>query len=413
MKSFKIILFSAFFVVFSGTSYASVWQREAPDTSGLFTGYYCSLALDSKDNPHIAYYDWDFKDLYYASFSDGKWKVEIVDSIGDAGIECSLVMDAQDRPHISYRQNYQGLYWKLKYATKTDNRWEKVIVDTPVDSAYYVSGYYSSIAIDNQGHPAISYIRHYPDEVRYAYMNETGWHTVKVVDLFNPTFTKLKFTTENLAIIGFSYTKNQQGKLGFAKYNATNASWTLDTLPEIRDNNLIGFDVDKENKVYFTYIKPYDSLQLAVFNGDTWNIETITNNPGNYSSPGVTLTIDQNNQPFVVDFYYSDELRLYSKENGQWQYQIVNNYKIHTGPTWDGSLVFDSHNLPHIAIHGSLPGRSGVFYYRYWPGDPEISIPINSHDYGTVWTQSYADWNFIFENTGDAPLIIDDSEFLS
>ena len=127
-----------------GTSKTSVWQRQAADSTGIDKGQDCSLMLDSKNNPHIAYYDHDFQDLRYASYSNGTWTVEIVDSIGNAGRNCSLALDDQDRAHISYQQDYLGHYWSLKYATKTDSGWEKIIVDTPKDTSYFECGEYNS-----------------------------------------------------------------------------------------------------------------------------------------------------------------------------------------------------------------------------------------------------------------------------
>ncbi len=415
MKKVTPLSLFLFVFLFPNTLQSQVWQREAPDTTGTYTGVYCSLVMDSEDRPHIAYYDRDFRDLHYAHFSAGRWIVEIVDSVGDAGAECSLALDAQDRPHISYRQQYQGLYWKLKYAVRTDSGWTKVYLDTPVDSAYYVSGYHSSIMIGDNGYPSISFVRHFPDEVRYVWQDENGWHMEKVVSVFDPAFTKLAFDTDNQPVIGFSFTKNHEERLAVARYDAVLAAWAIDTLPEVKDYGTVGFDLDSENKAYFTYIKKYDTLRLAVLDGETWSVETVTGDAGNYSSPGRTLTVDRNNEPVIVNFYYSDQLRVFRKKEGVWQYEVANTYKVHTGPTSHVSLAFDRDNNPHIAVQAGLTGRYGLglFYYSYWPGQPRAGFPQAEHDFGAVWTRSYAGWNCVFDNSGDAPLIIDDYDFYS
>ena len=420
----KISLIISFLIFYFSIVSAQVWQREAPDTTGSYNGYYCSLALDSEDNPHIAYYNEDFRDLYYASFSDGRWTVEIVDSIGDAGMECSLVLDAQDRPHISYRQNYLGLnYWKLKYATKTDDGWTKTYVDTPIDSAYFVSGSASSIAMDGDGYPVISFVREFPTRIMLARKDAEGWHVTGVTDVYLADYTRLVLDDAGNPVIGYTYLDDKdtvfQNKFGMARYDAAEGTWSFAYVPEpvLGNYRLVGFDLDQQNRAYFAYLKRYpqssDTLRIASYDGNTWEIETVTPDAGPYSSPGITMRLDRTGHPVIVDFYYSNELRLYSKKEDQWNYQVVNNYKVHTGLIWHSSLAFDSHNFPRIAIHGNLPDRSGLFYYRYWPGDAQISIPMSAHNYGAVWTQSYAEWYCDFENTGDAPLIIDDHDYWS
>jgi hypothetical protein len=400
---------------------ADVWQREAPDSTGINKGAYCSLALDSKDNPHIAYYDDDFQDLRYASFLNGIWTVEIVDSVGNAGDNCSLALDNNDRPYISYRQDYQGHYWSLKYATKTDSGWVKIMVDTPKDTTYYESGEYSSIAINNNGFPCISYTQYNPSKIKFAYQDEYGWHLTDVIDIYTSYFTKLVFDNADQPVIGFHYYEQEDtvyhNRLKIAHLNPADSTWSIVTVPDSIGSTdygtLLGFDMDSQNNAYFTYQNYwYDYLRLAVYDGQNWNIETVTQDPGLSSSPGLTLKVDRLDQPAIVEFYYSDEVRLYQKVNGQWQCQTVDKEEYGINPLAYCSLDFNSDNYPRIAIHGRTTSytRIGLFYYRYWPGNAQISIPETTHDFGNVWIQSYSDWSCFIENQGDAPVIINEIE---
>jgi parallel beta-helix repeat protein len=91
------------------------WHSEIVDSSG--GGSFCSLALDSNDNPHISYYEDSNKDLRYAKWFGSNWDIRIVDSSGDVGVYSSLALDSSDKAHISYLDN---LNIDLKYVASVD-----------------------------------------------------------------------------------------------------------------------------------------------------------------------------------------------------------------------------------------------------------------------------------------------------
>ena len=140
------------------TKKSGCWITETVDNVGP-TGMYTSLAIDAEGNPHISYCDNSNKDLKYASKIDGYWIIETVDSDGSVGWHTSLALDANGNPHISYcEQDFVGSIWELgctltgalKYAVKTDSRWDCEMVDR-------ANGQYSSLILDAQGNPHISY----------------------------------------------------------------------------------------------------------------------------------------------------------------------------------------------------------------------------------------------------------------
>ena len=130
------------------------WQHETIDSQGI-VGLYTSLALDSQDQPRISYYDDDSCALKYAWHDGTAWHLEIVDSgcVNQRGIGkyTSLALDAQDHPHISY---YDDAHYELRYAHFDGTRW---LTET-VDTGGYLTGAYTSLALDAQGRPHISYL---------------------------------------------------------------------------------------------------------------------------------------------------------------------------------------------------------------------------------------------------------------
>ncbi|MFA6332546.1 MAG: hypothetical protein WCX22_06310 [Methanoregula sp.] len=115
------------------------------------TGRNPSLALDTKEYSHIAYYDSTNEDLRYASWDGTQWVLETVDSMGDVGGHPSLAIDNSDRPHISY---YGATSKELKYATRDAGSTEWVIRTVDNDGDV---GQYSSIALDPSGNPWFAY----------------------------------------------------------------------------------------------------------------------------------------------------------------------------------------------------------------------------------------------------------------
>ena len=158
---------------------ASGWHIETVDSAGDVGKYTSSIALDSQGFPHISYYDNSNDNLKYAYKSASGWHIETVDSEGWVGKYTSIALDSRGWPHISY---YDATNKDLKYAYKFFNplrqRFEWHI--ETVDSEGYV-GAFTSIALDSNNNPHISYYDDSNDNLKYAYYDGSGWH-IETVD---------------------------------------------------------------------------------------------------------------------------------------------------------------------------------------------------------------------------------------
>ncbi len=96
----------------------SGWHIETVDAcdSGSF-GWGTAIALDSEDQPHIAYCLIDENYLMYASWNGSDWQYELVDTLPGYVLrrgDPDLVLDTLDRPHIAYWAGYPD--HDLRYA---------------------------------------------------------------------------------------------------------------------------------------------------------------------------------------------------------------------------------------------------------------------------------------------------------
>jgi len=168
------------------------------------------LRLDSAGNPHVAYGD---DSLYYARYDPGAgaWNFETADPAPGVGSDASLAFDAQGRPHIAYHDAAAG---RLKYAWRDAGGWHAEVADDPASGD---AGYHTSIALETDGTPHISYaywdLTFNISQVRHAYRDGGVWHveTVEYDDATGPTSLALdsqgypRFSYQDLANYRLKY----------------------------------------------------------------------------------------------------------------------------------------------------------------------------------------------------------------
>ena len=143
------------------------WSTQTVDKNGS-TGS-SSIALDSNNNPHIAYGAYEngyYRNphyVMYASWNSSEW---IIENVTQGGGTIDLALDRNDNPHIIFNDES-----RLLYASRNLTGWNIQIVD---------NGFSGSLALDSAGNPHIAYLN-VGNALKYASWTETGWH-IQTID---------------------------------------------------------------------------------------------------------------------------------------------------------------------------------------------------------------------------------------
>ena len=84
---------------------ATSWSIQTVDENG--DGFWLSMALDSKDNPHLCYIDYvdgyyrNPTYLTYASWNGSNWLIQNVTYSSHVG-DVNLALDSNNNPHVAY-----------------------------------------------------------------------------------------------------------------------------------------------------------------------------------------------------------------------------------------------------------------------------------------------------------------------
>jgi len=163
----------------------SMWElRTADNTRG--SGKFNSIAVDSAGNPQVAYADvaYENSSLRYARWNGGSWHTAVLEGADGPKYmhSVSLLLDSKDIPHIAYTDAGTN---QVKYATQRDGKWQFELVDSLEREAFPDR---NGIALDEQGNPYISYCDAGRNEVRVAYRKDQKW-MAEIVDKGVPCYT--------------------------------------------------------------------------------------------------------------------------------------------------------------------------------------------------------------------------------
>jgi uncharacterized repeat protein (TIGR01451 family) len=223
------------------------------------------------------------------------WQTETVDSAGAVGLFTSLALDVEDRPHISY-QAY-GVA-DLKYAHHDGSAW---VSETVEDTG--AMGAFTSLALASTGRPHIGYCGSVYISpitvtlVKYAAYDGSAWIT-ETVDSVGQTggYTSLALDSGDRPCM--SYFDSSTAGLMYAHRDG--GDWVTETVDSAGDGGgYTSLALDGDDHPHISYYHgPDGDLKYARWTGATWISETVdsTGDVGLYTS----LALDKDNQPHIA-----------------------------------------------------------------------------------------------------------------
>jgi len=275
------------------------------------------------------------------------WNVQTVDAAGRVGDYTSLAVDSQNRPHISYYSYDDG--GTLKYARWTGTSWA---IERPNTSATNI-GQYSSLALDGNDYPIIGYYHAGPADLGMSQWNGTQW-THSFIDNSAASVgwycsLKLDRTNGNPRAAYFNTTDDG---LVFASWNSV--SWdisTVDTAGIVGEFSSLALDAAGNPHIAY-YDQTNRHLKYAAWNGSAWSVQTVdtSTDTGRYAS----IAIDRDDRPRIAYFhrtggFVNGFLKCAAWNGSSWVIQTVDASGWSVGTY--ASIAVDSRNRTHIAYY--------------------------------------------------------------
>ena len=204
------------------------------------------IAVDSNNYPHIsysAYGSYCGNGLMLASFDGVDWTSQTVKSGSNRGCSSALVIEDDDQINIAYQNRDTS---KLSFVTGDGSSWSSAYsadFGNPASSMY--PGYYSSMAVDNQGQLHIAHYDSKEEDLRYSTGVPNGQWSNTIIDSGGNTGRNPAIAIDAAGDPHIVYHSWAGWDLKYATLNPSSPDWqvsNVETAGSIGDSSSIFID---------------------------------------------------------------------------------------------------------------------------------------------------------------------------
>ncbi|MDD5043113.1 MAG: MopE-related protein [Patescibacteria group bacterium] len=298
---------------------------------------YLQISLDSQEKI------WILGGKWLSNNKDGNWENEQWNL--NMASDTDMALDSSDNIHISYRCE-QGLCYAKR---APDESLETTIIDNDDPQ----TGKSTSIALDDDGYPRISY-RGYNGDLREARWNGANWE-IQVVH----AITDLDRGT-SLVI------QNNLSRISYERVGATDGLWLAE---EQSDSSWV------KNKIDITYSGLWSSMAAdsggklhissGYFTASGWSLRITTNASGDWAGEHVdfnadyprgwatSMAVDSNGKRHVLYLAFEEHRVIYATDkSGSWVLSVIGEYKDGEEANFITAITINSGNEIHAVYFG-------------------------------------------------------------
>ena len=322
--------------------HAVAWRTDIAD-SIRDGGYYSSIAIDASGRPHICHRS-ETNTIRYSVWNGATW---IAKSVG-TGYMSSIAIDAGGNPYIASGSPDNA----LRLLSGDNSWWSTQTIDT--------AGWCTSIAIDHNGKPAISYYDQVNGDLKYARMDGSEWQT-QVVDGIGSSvgyLNSLQLNKEGNPQI--AYTDSTHLSVNYASLNGT--EWRIENVSEAShscDGASLALDSEGNPQIVY-YDNSNNYLMWAHLDGSSWISQRVdyVSQTQHYCA----IALDSYNNAGIA-YFGSDGLKYAHWNGSSWVTELVDNQASSIGV----AIAIDNQDISHISY-----GRNGYLYYATVPEPSSI-----------------------------------------
>jgi hypothetical protein len=303
-----------------------------------------------------------FSILFLISFIvSAEWNIEVIDSVG-SGCSCtSIAIDSNGYPHVSY---YDPSDNELRYASYDGSDWSIEVV------AFGLSGECcNSLALDSNDFPFISYWDGYNHLLKVSYWNGSSWEMEPLLFVDIIQWNSISLASGGRVNIA-SMNIGGGGLANLAYTYDAGRDWMTDWT-SFGGYGSVSLKLDSEDRAHIAFYNwPVSGPAISYIrdNGSSWDLYEVDDSDF-HNTESISLELDQLDDPHIAyslkDYYTHPTYLGYAslEEDYEWTVEIVDDAIYGSGPV---CLDLDSFENPHIVYRDTTTCVGSALTYVHF-----------------------------------------------